>query len=187
MNKEIWKAIPGFEGLYEVSDLGRVRSLDREVIYKDGRVRIYKGEILKQYINTHERLKVNLSKDNKAYTKHPHSLVALAFIGERPENYHVCHIDGDLTNNKLTNIRFDTASQNAIDIYRYGKKSGTGKLSIEQVLEIRQLYTTGKYSQRELAQEFNVSRVNINYIVTRKSFTWLNDDGTIDESHTAVS
>lgn len=188
MNKETWKEIPEYEGLYEVSDLGRVRSMDREVIGKSGSVRKHKGRILKQTINKRDgRLQLNLSKDGKQYKKHPYVLVAQAFIGERPKGYDVCHIDGDLTNNKLTNIRFDTRSQNRIDNYRYGGKTGRGKLTIEQVLEIRRLHATGNYKQIELAKKFNVGGDNISRIVTRRQFTWLNDDGTIDDSQTAVS
>ena len=187
MNKEIWKDIKGYEGYYEVSDLGRVRSVDREVIHSNGKVVNYKGRILKQNNNRAGRKQVFLYKDGKATNQGVHILVALTFIGERPKGYDVCHIDGDCTNNKLSNIRFDTKSQNRIDYYRQGSKSGTGKLSIEQVLEIRRLYKTGEYTQVELAEKFNVSRNNIGYIITRKYFTWLNDDGTIEESQTAVS
>ncbi|MBM6630328.1 HNH endonuclease [Mammaliicoccus vitulinus] len=173
---EEWKDVVGYEGLYEVSNMGNVRSIK----FKEER-------ILKQFVNTNGRLQVGLSKDGKKYNKYPHSLVAESFIGERPEGYDVCHLDGDYTNNKLTNIRYDTGSENQIDFYRQGKKSNTGKLSIEQVLEIRRLYATGKYTLKELAKEFNVSLMNISYIVNRKTFPWLNDDGSIDDSVTSVS
>ena len=187
MNKEIWKDIKGYEGLYQVSNLGRVKSMDREVIYSNGRVVNYKGRILKQVNNRAGRKQVFLYKDGKATNQRVHILVAESFIGERPKDYDVCHIDGDYTNNKLSNIRYDTKSQNRIDYYRQGSKSGTGKLSIEQALEIRRLYATGDYKQRELAEMFGINRSSICAVVNRKSFTWLNDDGTIEESQTAVS
>lgn len=184
---EEWKPVVGYEGLYEVSNMGRVRSLDRKVALLNGEVRHYKGKILKQRITTQGRKMVALYKDRKKYYKTSHSLVAEAFIGERPESYHVCHINGDYTDNRLSNIQFDTVSQNSIDNYRYGSKSPRGKLSIEQVLEVRNLYTTGKYKQIELADKFNISPDNISRIINRKTFSWLNDDGTIDESTTSVS
>ena len=188
MKKETWKAVVDYEGLYEVSDLGRVRSVDRDVVYLNGQVRHYNGQIMKQTINKqHNRPAVNLIKDKKRHSKYPHILVAEAFIGERPEGYDVCHIDGDCTNNRLENLRYDTKSQNSIDMYRYGGKNGNGKLSIEQVLEIRRLYATGKYKQCELAKKYNVRQTNISHIVRRISYQWLNDDGSIDESQTAVS
>lgn len=183
---EEWKPVVGFEGLYEVSNMGRVRSLGREV--DNGRGCYFKkGRILKQRINKNGRLQVSLFKNGKVYTKHTHCLVALSFIGERPNGFDVCHIDGDCTNNKLSNIRYDTVSQNMIDIYRHGRKVGGGKLSIEQVLEIRRLYATGNYKQRELAEKFNTRQTNISQIITRKYFSWLNDDGTIQESKSSNS
>ena len=188
MNKETWKAIPGFEGYYEVSDLGRVRSLDREFIDKMGRLRSYEGVVLKTETGSRTgREYVMLYTREKRKNRTVHSLVAEAFIGERPKGYHVLHSDGDCLNNKLSNLSYDTQSENMNDMYRYGSKNPRGKLSIEQVLEIRKLYATGKYKQYELAKRYKVSPDNISRIVTRKSFTWLNDDGTIDDSQTAVS
>ena len=187
MIKETWKAVPCYEGYYEVSDLGRVRSLDRTVLCRGGKTRISLGKTLSDQVDKFGRVYVNLSKNNSRKIFYNHILVALAFIGERPENYDVCHIDGDCTNNRLENLRYDTKSQNRLDMYRYGSKNPMGKLSIEQVLKIRNLYDTEGYTKAVLSRMFKVSRTNINNIVTRKSFTWLNDDGSIDDSQTAVS
>lgn len=184
---EEWRQVLGFEGLYEVSNMGRVRSMNRTITRSDGQLKKLKEKILKQTTGSHGRLSVSLSKDGKKYYKYPHILVAEAFIGERPEGYHICHIDGDYTNNKLSNIRYDTVSENAIDIYRYGKKSGSGKLSIEQVLEIRTLFKTGKYTKVELGKMFKVTDTAIGRIIKRETFQWLNDDGSITESVTSVS
>ena len=183
---EVWKDITGYEGLYQVSDLGRVRSLDKTVnnsrgyYFKEGKnLKTIKGNDNRQYVNLSVRGIV------KRYSIH--SLVALAFIGERPEGYHVCHLNGDSLDNRLSNIRYDIASQNEIDKYRYGKKSGRGKLSIEQVLEIRKLYSTNEYTQQKLADIYKVARSTIGYVLREDTFKWLNDDGSIDESDTAVS
>lgn len=184
---EEWKPVVGFEGLYEVSNLGRVRSIDREITLSNGRTRKLKGKIRKQLIMKDGRPVLVLNKNGKQYNEYPHTLLALAFLGERPEDYQICHIDGDCTNNKLSNLRYDTGSENMIDMYRYGKKAGRGKLDIHQVLEIRNLYATGNYKQRELAEKFNVGQENISLIVNRKNFSWLNDDGSITESATSVS
>ena len=183
---EMWRSISGYESYYEVSNLGRVRSLDRELLNGRGYY-LKKGRVLKQRINRLGRQTVMLNTDKKSYNKYPHILVAEAFIGERPEGYQVCHIDGNCFNNKLSNLRYDTRAQNQIDEYRQGKKSSRGKLSIDEVLEIRRLYATGEYKQKELAEKFNILPGNISRIVNRKYFSWLNDDGTIEESKTAVS
>lgn len=187
MIKETWKEIPGFEGYYEVSDLGRVRSMDREVKCGYGRIRVSIGKILKPGTDVHGRLFVNLSKENKAKPIKIHRLVALAFIGERPTGYQVCHINGNSNDNRLINLKYDTRSENMNDMYRYGGKNGRGKLTIEQVLEIRRLFNTGKYYQKDLAKLFGVTQTQVSSIVLRKSYSYLNDDGTIDESQTAVS
>jgi len=185
---EVWKDIPGYEGKYQVSDLGRVRSLDREVIYKDGRIGSYKGQILKPRNVGNGRLGVALTKDFKRKNYKVHILVALTFIGERPKGYDVCHIDSNPLNNKLNNLRYDTRNQNNIDTYRTGEsKKGMGKLTLEQVMSIRKLYQAEKYNVRELSELFKVTPENIRLIINRVSFQWLNDDGTIQESNTAVS
>lgn len=185
---EVWKDIPGYEGLYQVSDLGRVRSLDR--IKWNGKSEfVIKGKILKtSYRNKNNREYVELTDENKKRTKiNIHILVAIAFIGPRPESYAVCHIDGNPLNNKLSNIRYDSNRQNQIDVYRQGRKSGNGKLTIEQVLEIRKLYSTGDYTKTKLGEMFEVHSATIGKIINRKRFSWLNDDGSISESKTAVS
>ena len=184
---EVWRDIPGYEGLYQVSDLGRVRSLDRISVSSNNRVRELKGFVLKQTLNIHGRPYVTLSKDGKPRKYTTHRLVMLSFIGLRPEGYQILHADGDCLNNKLSNLSYDTQSENMIDMYRYGGKNGRGKLSIEQVLEIRKLFKTGKYTKVKLGEMFKVSDASIYGIVTKKTYQWLNDDGSIDESNTAVS
>ena len=188
MKKEIWKDILGYEGLYQASTMGRIRSMDRQVIRSNGQIRNFKSKIIKpvKKIKNNETLFVSLSKNNRLQTYTVHKLVMLAFKGERPEGCQICHGNGDVTDNKLDNLRYDTPSENAIDMYRYGGKSGAGKLSIEQVLEIRRLYKTGNYKQKGLAEMFGVNRSSICAVINRISFAWLNDDGTINESKTQM-
>lgn len=181
MNKEIWKDIPGYEGLYQASSLGRIRSMDREVFCKNGQVRFYKGQIRKLTNSTGEDLRVNLSKDGRFQPYTVHRLIMLTFKGERPNDYDICHGNGDYTDNRLENLRYDTRSQNQIDVYRHGSKGTNGKISVEQALEIRRLYATGDYYQRELAEMFKVKVLAICRIINRTTFAWLNDDGTIKE------
>jgi len=183
---EQWKPIKDYEGLYEVSDLGRVRSLDRTVKRGNQNVSV-KSRILKPHSNSRGVKTLQLHKEGKQKTFKVHVLVATAFIGERPEGYHICHENGIASDNRLLNLRYDTINENKIDIYRYGRKAGNGKLSIEQVLEIRKLYATGNYSQLKLGEMFNVDGKAIFNVVHRNTFSYLNDDGTIDDSKTSVS
>lgn len=183
---EEWREIPGYEGYYEVSSLGRVRSIDRWVTYSNGRKQFYEGKLLKQDADKKGRFTVGLNKKGKPSTKRVHILVALAFIGPRPDGMVICHCNGNNKDNRLINIRYDTQSENTIDKYRHGNKHGQGKLTIDEVMEMRRLYDTGDYTQMELSEMFNIGATSTGMIVTRKHFTWLNDDGTINNSNTAI-
>lgn len=177
---EIWKDIKGYEGLYQVSNFGRVKSLDR---YNKGRwgKQKYKGKELKGR-NTKWALSVALCSEGKCKSFSIHYLVALMFIGERPKGALICHKDGNYKNNKLDNIRYDTERENMIDMYRQGGKAPIGKLSIEQVLEIKKLLLSKELSQIKIAEKFGVDQSTISRISKGKNFSWLNDDGTIQQT-----
>jgi hypothetical protein len=114
MCNEIWKDIPGYEGLYQVSNLGRVKSLQREVC---NGVRCYnkKENILKPNIRLSGHYKVDLYKGLKRHAKSIHQLVAIAFLEHIPNGLSlvVDHIDNDKTNNKLENLQIITQRENA--------------------------------------------------------------------------
>ena len=110
-NTEIWKDVFGFEGLYQVSNLGKVRSLDRLVNSGIG-IRLYKGRVLKPVNNNDGYLQVALSKDGKQTTFLVHRLVYEAFNGKIPEGMQVNHIDEDKTNNSIENLNVMTSKEN---------------------------------------------------------------------------
>ena len=118
---EEWRAIPGWEGIYEVSSHGRVRSVDRQVTHKDGRVRTYPSRILRPATTSHGCKSLVLSHEGSPVTKRIHWLVLEAFVGPRPEGMHACHWDDDPANNHLSNLRWDTPSANRFDSVRNGK------------------------------------------------------------------
>lgn len=109
--KEIWKPISGYEGFYEISSKGRVRSLDREIIFRNGNKRKYIGKILRQKYHNGYAM-VNLNKNKECETVYIHQLVAKHFIGERPKNLVVNHKDGIKTNNNVENLEYITSSEN---------------------------------------------------------------------------
>lgn len=188
MKNEEWKAIEGYEGLYEASSLGRVRSMDRESPGKNGSIRKVKGRILKpQAKDGRKTLYVKLCKKQKIESIYVHILIAKTFIGERPEGYAVCHIDGDNQNNSIDNLTYDTYRQNSIDVYRQNKKSNLGKLFPSDVKEIRSLYKNKIYTRIELAGIYGVTEANIYCIVTYKTFSYINDDGEIIPSATKIN
>lgn len=109
---EVWKPVVGFEGLYEVSNKGRVRSIDREILQKNGRTRKKVGVVLKQFITNKGYPYVMVNKDYKQHLKTVHHLVAEAFI-PNPNNYPVVnHKDEDKTNNCVENLEWCTSSYN---------------------------------------------------------------------------
>ena len=112
--EEIWKPIRGFEGLYEISNLGRVKSLGRDIIRRDGSRKVFSPKILKPYsANKLNHQKVDLrTLDNKRHVKWVHRLVAEAFIPNPCNKPFVDHIDTDTLNNRVNNLRWATASEN---------------------------------------------------------------------------
>ena len=118
---ETWKSVVGREGLYEVSDQGRVRSVDRTVHYKDGRTRRLKGRVLKPWKNRKGYLLAALYGEGKTRTKFVHRIVLEAFVGDRPEGLETLHIDGNPANNHVGNLKWGTSSENALDKVRHGR------------------------------------------------------------------
>lgn len=114
-------------------------------------------------------------------TKLVHRLVASAFLGPPPvEGMDVCHADGNRANNVLTNLRYDTRKGNMTDQLKHGtrnrgERQGLSKLTAEQVLAIRAKYKLGQVSQYALAVEYGVTVGNINQIILRRSWAWLDD------------
>lgn len=118
MQEEIWKDIKGYEGLYQVSNLGNVKSLPREFTRKDGRRYVVKECVLKGGKASAGYFTVNLL--NKTHTIH--RLVAEAFIFN-PENKEcVNHVDGDKLNNNVKNLEWCTYSENNKHAYDKGLK-----------------------------------------------------------------
>lgn len=120
---EVWVPVRGQEGAYEVSDLGRVRSLDRIVHISDGRKRLWAGQVLNPFPKRRGRLAVGIN-DRHVYV---HKLVLEAFVGLRPERMEGCHNNGDYTDNRLVNLRWDTQSENMRDRVRHGTHHCTVK------------------------------------------------------------
>lgn len=110
--KEIWKSIEGYEGYYEVSNYGRVRSVDRIVEYSNGYLAKHKGRILKGESDKRGYKRVRLSKNDKSKKFQVHRLVAIAFIPNPENKPFVNHIDETTFNNHVDNLEWVTGSEN---------------------------------------------------------------------------
>lgn len=178
--KEAWRDIPGYEGYYQASTFGRIRSLDKEItqIGRWGKLvtRKYPGKIFtfKPHAKDSDYYSVRLS--NKKFSVH--TLILLTFIGPMPINCDVIrHLDGNPFNNELNNLAYGTFSDNVIDIYRQGKPKG--KLKINEVIEIRKLLNTG-ISHNNIAWLYGVSRRTVSSIYEKVCYSWLSEDGAIN-------
>lgn len=125
---ERWKDVVGFEGFYEVSNQGRVRSVDRE----DSRGRFWPAQILAPGAQPSGHLSVSLSRDGKRTMRKVHRLVLAAFVGPCPEGMEGLHSDDDPTNNTLPNLRWGTRGENLLDSVRNGRHSGSRKTHCPQ-------------------------------------------------------
>lgn len=110
---EAWRPVPGYEGLYEVSSRGRVKSLPRNTT---------RGGIMKlQHGNAQGYHSVGLYKCDVRTVHYVHYLVLLAFVGPRPDGLEVRHLDGDDLNNVLANLAYGTSGENKADMLRHGR------------------------------------------------------------------
>lgn len=111
--KEVWKDVAGYEGLYQVSNIGNVRSLDRHVPHKRMGKKFCKGHMMATHINNSGYVTVNLCKDNKYKSFDVHRLVAIAFIeSDNISCVEVNHKDENKQNNVVDNLEWLTKSQN---------------------------------------------------------------------------
>lgn len=118
--QEKWEPIPNWEGYYSVSNLGRVRSHDRVVMRSNGRRQFWAGKIMSGRPTGSGHHKVQL-RMNGYYEEHLiHRLVMLVFVGPCPEGQEVCHKNGNGVDNRLSNLRYGTRSQNQLDRVRHG-------------------------------------------------------------------
>lgn len=185
---EIWKSIDGFEGLYEVSSFGRVRSLNRIIIKSNGRITHYKGRILKSNSGARIYPSVNLKINSHQKPSQVHTLVAKAFMEYPGGQYHVHHIDGNKNNANINNLEYKLASVHIINhgllrrkqlkipsnIKTFGGSSHPNAILNESsVKTIKQIAATGTKSMASLAKEFNVSTSTICAILHNKNWKYV--------------
>lgn len=157
---ERWEPIAGTSGLYSVSDLGHIRN--------ERRNRFLIGTLVGNGYRAVELCGVR---------RYIHEIVLTTFVGPRQSGTEGCHNNGVMTDNRATNLRWDTRKNNHADKKRHGTQSrgenhGTSKLTEKAVLEIRRLVSAGAV-QRSLCPKFAVSPMTISRIVRRELWTHL--------------
>jgi hypothetical protein len=180
---EVWKDVVRYEGLYQVSNLGNVKSLDREVAPNNKVPYWRKGKICKQSKSNLGYMTVGFTVNNVKVNKYVHRLVAESFIANMNDYPQVNHIDCDKTNNRINNLEWCTNSQNHIHasknglnklhlhrVVYSGEENGRSLLTKEQVLEIKQKYIPYKYSAKKLSKEYSVSESCITHILNNTSW-----------------
>lgn len=172
---ETWKVAPGCGDCYEVSDLGRIRSLDRMVnTHPWPRKRRVRGRILKDKLNQGYPT-ATISLGVVRFPIAVHILVARAFIPNPHGLPEVNHIDGKRANNRIENLEWVTSSGNRLHAAHIllsfsGEKNGRSKLSTANVIDIRLLHSQG-ISVAELSRRFGVAHSSVSDIVNGKKWT----------------
>lgn len=179
----IWLDIPGYEGLYQASDKGQIRSLDRNIIRTNrwGNPSVFslKGRLVRPWTNKKGYVYICLGA-GKTNKKELHYWIATTFIGPRPfATAEVNHKNGIKNDNRISNLEWVTRQQNVRHSFDFGfnhkgSKHGIAKLNESQVLEIKQILKSknkrAKPYYKDIATQFNVDRKTIESIA--KGNTW---------------
>jgi hypothetical protein len=167
LTTEEWRDIVGYESLYQVSDLGRVR---RVISRTSGKA----GHVLRPSMRSYKH--VTLYRDKKHTTPNVHQLVAAAFLGPCPSGYCINHKDGIKHNNRLVNLEYRTPRGNRdhameLNLYPFGETHPNSKLTNAEAQFILDNARLGNF--RKLSRQFKVSRQVIKLIYLRRSWKFL--------------
>lgn len=181
---ENWKAVPGYEGLYEVSDRGLVRSLARVTVRQDrwgqpSQIRVPERVLKPSPFGKSGHVCVNLWKDGVGKCFLIHHLVLIAFVGPKPHGTECRHLDGVPSNNSLTNLVWGTRAENMADRTRLGEhnpargeKRHNAVLTEDQVRAIRLLKSRGMGGS-QISREMGVNINTVFSIISGRTWGWL--------------
>lgn len=180
---EEWRPVPGYEGVYDVSSLGRVRRLQQY------RQRTPDG-VLKRYVAPSGYVRVTLSRNDRTCQFGVHQLVAAAFLGPRPDGLMVNHIDGVKTNNEPSNLEYVTSAENNRHAFRAGLNSCGGqdnasaKLTQGTVDAMRRALVEGASLAGVRRQFAQISKTELLDILRGR--VWHTGDATLREQCAAI-
>lgn len=175
---ERWLPVVGHEDSYEVSSWGRVRSLARTV-ERGGHAMKVAARVLRPGAWSSGHPVVTLWRDGKSRTWGVHQLVARAHLGApADDSLEVCHNDGNPSNNRVENLRWDSHAANMADAMRHGS-TARGRALPQSVLDekvvkrIREDYAAGLGTHRSFAKAYGVSHQTIGALIRGKSWAWV--------------
>ena len=174
---EEWKDVPGWEGAYQVSCLGRVKSLARTCATKGGAQRRVPELIMNAKLDKDGYPRITLTRDGIGKTKAVHTLVCEAFIGPRPDKMQTRHLNGDPADNRIENLVYGTQEENCADKILHGtdsrgERQGAAKLTDDDIFEIRRLLEAD-ITGLKIAEMFGVSSGHISRIKLGKKWQHL--------------
>jgi hypothetical protein len=179
---EEWLPVSGYEGIYEISTLGNVKSVGRVVPFR-WFSRTINERILSYRVDSSGHAQVGLCVDGVEKMHLVHRLVLEAFTGECPDGMECCHNDGDPSNNRIDNLRWDTHAGNMGDTVNHGthnrgEKCGMSKLSEFGVRVIRRLLESTSMTHAEIGSVFGVHKNTIGGISNGTRWGWMNESAT---------
>jgi NUMOD4 motif/HNH endonuclease len=191
---EYWVDISNYEGYYQVSNYGNVRSLDRVITehpsvkneQQTGKTQTLKGRILKPHTNSSGYYQINLNRKSIRTTFAIHQLVAQAFLDNRSRKPLVNHINGIKTDNNVNNLEWATYSENLEHAYKnrlrravktneVASKNYKRKLTEQQVREIKLLIAAKSLTLKQIANQYDVGRSTIGSIKSGRNWSYTND------------
>lgn len=174
MDKEIWKDIKDYEGSYQCSSFGRVRSLDRYIEERSGKKQFRKGQIIKARLNKNGYLQLALNKNSKRKMKYVHILIAETFLENHEKLETVNHKDGNKLNNNVDNLEWSSYSDNNQHAYDELHRPATREGASPKPVYIIDTYNNNIIqfdSIRETVDNIGLSHTQINrYIHSDKKW-----------------
>lgn len=178
MEKEVWLPVRGYEGFYECSNLGLVR----RDIAAHSTPGTFPGKLVKPSKSPKGYYNLSLSKNGIVKTGRLSRIILEAFCGPPPfENAHAAHNDGNPENNKLTNLRWATPTENQADVNRHGNRCKgedvhNAVLKEDDVIKIRQRISNGERN-KSIANDYGISISTVHLIRHNRIWRHINGNG----------
>lgn len=190
LSNEIWKDVEEYNGLYEISNSGRLKSLPKLLIAPHGGQYYTKERIIKTDCKTKKYPFAILCNKGIKKQFYIHRLVASAFIPNPDNKPQVNHINGDKKDNRVENLEWCTNKENMVHAKETGLKKQTygtynpnSKLNEEEVNDIRKSYSNGSLNMPQLALKYRISNSRISDIINRKIYTNFQEENKVYRSN----